>query len=36
LNEGMMEDSTTEGKGRNSIVFVKAREDMIERSKDSE
>jgi hypothetical protein len=30
-----MEDLTTEGKGRNSNVFVKAREDMMKGSKGS-
>jgi hypothetical protein len=31
-----MEDLTTEGRGRSSNVFVKAREDMIKGSKGSE
>jgi hypothetical protein len=32
-NEGVMEDLTIEGKGKNSNVFVKAIEDMIKGSK---
>jgi hypothetical protein len=30
LNEGTIMDSTMEGEGRNSNVFVKAREDIVE------